>query len=78
MFAVICSRGSQPPMALTGRAGLPVPVPPGSPLAAFPPLLLVPRPTDKSDGFTWKFCGDKYLPVSYARSELGFSCAIWK
>lgn len=48
------------------------------PSCCLPHLLLVSRPTDKSDGFMWKFCGDKYLPVSNARSEHDFSCAVWK
>lgn len=35
MFAGIRPRASQPPVGLTRWAELPVPVPPGSPLAAF-------------------------------------------
>lgn len=48
------------------------------PPSYLPTLLPVSSPTDKSDGFMWKFCGDKYLLVSRAGSECDSSCAIWK
>ena len=77
MFAAIGAGGSQMPVApTTGQGCLSLCL--LAPLLLPPPLLLVSRPTDNSDGFMWKFCGDKYLPVSSARSEHDFSCAVWK
>lgn len=57
MFAGSCSRGSQPPVALTRWAGLPVPEPPGSPLAALPICSWCPDLLTKVMGLCGNFVG---------------------